>query len=70
VESQAQLHEASLALIRSVLPPPKGIRLVGVTLSNFLDEAVDADEAGLLRAPPTLRSAQFSDVGPTAILEP
>jgi len=35
VESQAQLHETSLALIRTVLPPPKGIRLVGVTLSNF-----------------------------------
>lgn len=27
-------HGASLALIRSVYPPPKGIRLVGVTLSN------------------------------------
>ncbi|MEW6597851.1 MAG: DNA polymerase IV [Pseudomonadota bacterium] len=35
VESQAELHEASLALIRSVFPPPKEIRLVGVTLSNF-----------------------------------
>jgi DNA polymerase-4 len=29
------LHEASLGLIRSVFPPLKGIRLVGVTLSNF-----------------------------------
>ncbi|MFM0158354.1 Y-family DNA polymerase [Paraburkholderia sediminicola] len=28
-------HGASLALISSVYPPPKGIRLVGVTLSNF-----------------------------------
>lgn len=27
-------HGASLALIRSVYPPPKGILLVGVTLSN------------------------------------
>jgi DNA polymerase-4 len=35
VESRALLHDASLALIRSVYPPPKGIRLVGVTLSNF-----------------------------------
>ena len=25
----------ALGLIRSVFPPPKGIRLVGVTLSNF-----------------------------------
>ena len=35
VDSRATLHEASLALIRSVFPPLKGIRLVGVTLSNF-----------------------------------
>ena len=35
VDSLATLHEASLGLIRSVFPPPKGIRLVGVTLSNF-----------------------------------
>ncbi len=35
LESRAQIHDASLALIRSVFPPHKGIRLVGVTLSNF-----------------------------------
>ena len=35
VDSKAKIHEASLGLIRSVFPPPKGIRLVGVTLSNF-----------------------------------
>jgi DNA polymerase IV len=29
------LHEVALDLIRSVFPPPKGVRLVGVTLSNF-----------------------------------
>ena len=29
------LHQLALDLIRSVFPPPKGIRLVGVTLSNF-----------------------------------
>jgi DNA polymerase-4 len=35
------LRRASLELIRSVLPPEKGIRLVGVTVSNFdrMDEA-------------------------------
>jgi DNA polymerase IV len=37
VRTQAALHEASLALIRGVLPPLKGIRLVGVTISNFAD---------------------------------
>ena len=35
VDSRATLHEASLGLIRSVFPLLKGIRLVGVTLSNF-----------------------------------
>jgi DNA polymerase-4 len=36
IESRAKLHEAALGLVRSVFPPPKGVRLVGVTLSNFL----------------------------------
>lgn len=35
----AKLHDASLGLIRSVLPAPKGVRLVGVTLSNFVAES-------------------------------
>ncbi|HEY4276029.1 MAG TPA: DNA polymerase IV [Rhizomicrobium sp.] len=35
VSSQATLHEMSLGLIRSVLPTDKGIRLVGVSVSNF-----------------------------------
>jgi len=35
VDSYALLRETSLMLIRSVLPTPKGIRLVGVTVSNF-----------------------------------
>jgi DNA polymerase-4 len=36
IDSRERLHEASLGLIRSVFPPAKGVRLVGVTLSNFL----------------------------------
>ncbi|MFO1149881.1 MAG: DNA polymerase IV [Alsobacter sp.] len=35
VESQAQLDAVSLELVRSVYPPRLGVRLVGVTLSNF-----------------------------------
>jgi DNA polymerase-4 len=35
IDSRAQLHDAALALIRSVFPPVKGIRLVGVTLSSL-----------------------------------
>jgi DNA polymerase-4 len=35
IETRDKLREVALDLIRSVFPPPKGIRLVGVTLSNF-----------------------------------
>jgi DNA polymerase-4 len=35
VSGREVLHDCSLALIRSVYPPRAGIRLVGVTLSNF-----------------------------------
>jgi DNA polymerase-4 len=48
VACRAELREASLALIRSVLPPPKGIRLVGVTLSNFAREESGAAQGSLL----------------------
>jgi DNA polymerase IV len=52
VQTRDQLHAAVLALIDSVLPAPKGIRLVGVTLSGFPDEApADGAEAWLLPLP-------------------
>lgn len=35
VATQEALHRSALELIRSVLPAEKGIRLVGVTVSNF-----------------------------------
>jgi len=35
VHTREQLQAASVALVESVLPAPKGIRLVGVTLSGF-----------------------------------
>ena len=41
VNSKAQLREASLGLIRLVLPSVEGIRLVGVTLSNFVSGAAE-----------------------------
>ncbi|OGN49089.1 MAG: DNA polymerase IV [Caulobacterales bacterium RIFOXYB1_FULL_67_16] len=51
VSSKAQLHEVSLSLIRSVFPPEKGIRLVGVTLSNFAQmNAAPSDQALPLEA--------------------
>jgi DNA polymerase-4 len=42
VDTQEALRTAARALIRSVLPTSKGIRLVGVTVSNF----AAAEEAG------------------------
>lgn len=39
VMSHEHLRRASLDLVRSVFPPAKGVRLVGVTVSNFADMA-------------------------------
>jgi DNA polymerase IV len=41
VDRQETLRDMSLLLIRSVLPTPKGIRLVGVTVSNFEERLAD-----------------------------
>ena len=46
VADRALLHRASLDLVRSIYPPETGIRLVGVTVSNF--EAPASDEASAL----------------------
>ena len=39
IQTRHGLHEVALDLIRSVFPPPKGVRLVGVTLSNFRSQS-------------------------------
>lgn len=39
IVSRAALCDAGVALLRSVLPTEKGIRLVGVTVSSFADKA-------------------------------
>ncbi len=49
IDGRARLHMAALALIRSVFPPVKGVRLVGVTLSSF-DAATTAPELSLAPA--------------------
>jgi len=55
VDSRAMLHETSLGLIRSVFPLSKGIRLVGVTLSNFAaHQANVSPEPSLLFEPDTV----------------
>jgi DNA polymerase-4 len=42
VDSQKELHEPSLDLIRAVFPSTKGVRLVGVALSNFRQDLSEA----------------------------
>ena len=39
IQTREKLHQLALDLIRSVFPPPKGVRLVGVTLSNFRSQS-------------------------------
>ena len=39
VESRALLHATALDLIRSAYPPRMGIRLLGVTVSNFPNDS-------------------------------
>lgn len=46
IDRWESLRDTALALIRSVLPTEKGIRLVGVTVSNFVER--DAAEEGTL----------------------
>lgn len=45
--SRDHLHRVSLDLIRSMFPPEKGIRLVGVTLSNFASADANDREIAL-----------------------
>ena len=46
IQPREKLHELALSLIRSVFPPREGVRLVGVTLSNF--QAQSSGEAAEL----------------------
>ncbi|MDQ0391438.1 DNA polymerase IV [Labrys monachus] len=41
VREQARLRQVGIELVRSVFPPVQGIRLLGVSLSNFADDAPD-----------------------------
>ncbi len=40
IETRERLREVALDPIRSVFPPPRGIRLVGVSLSNFGSQTI------------------------------
>jgi DNA polymerase IV len=39
IQTREKLHQVALDLIRSIFPPPKGVRLVGVALSNFQSQS-------------------------------
>ena len=66
VSRREALHDCSLALIRSVYPPRAGIRLVGVTLSNFQgDEPESEGQLPLGRLPPVEASPSIG--GPPAL---
>ncbi len=62
VTRHARLRQAGLDLIRSVFPPEKGIRLVGVAVSNF--EAPVHEDAGL----PLFGSAAGGADAPASVL--
>ncbi len=57
VADRALLHRASLDLVRSIYPPETGIRLVGVTVSNF-GETVQANLPSLPLFGPSPHPAQ------------
>jgi DNA polymerase-4 len=42
--TQAEFEQLSLALLGPIFPPPKGIRLLGVTLSSLGDDQAKADD--------------------------
>ena len=44
IDSGQSLRDASLVLVRSIFPPTKGIRLVGVTVSNFAARRADGTQ--------------------------
>jgi DNA polymerase-4 len=49
LESQAVLEELGIDLLRPLFPPPLGVRLLGVTLSNFDDPATQPHRQLALR---------------------
>jgi DNA polymerase-4 len=53
VDQRSLLHETSLDLVRSIYPLEKGIRLVGVTVSNFSSSRGDNEALPLFSSPST-----------------
>jgi DNA polymerase-4 len=66
VSCREALHDCSLALIRSVYPPRAGIRLVGVTLSNFQGDEQESEGQLALGRPSPLEAPPSTD-GPLTL---
>jgi DNA polymerase IV len=64
VTSQAQLRQAGIDLVRSLFPPAKGIRLVGVTVSNFAEPSISAGEELPLFGAATMNGCEFEPAHP------
>jgi hypothetical protein len=45
VSGRGEFLETGIALLRTLLPAPKGIRLLGLTLSNLAEEHRDTADA-------------------------
>ena len=48
ITSRASIEQLSLDLLQPLFPPPRGVRLLGVTLSNFDATTVAEDRQILL----------------------
>ena len=70
VEAKERLYELAIDLVRSVFPPRKGVRLVGVTLANFRPRETESGEELPLAfdAPRFAERARWS--GPARQAEP
>jgi DNA polymerase-4 len=64
VTSHDQLDEASIELVRSLFPPTKGIRLVGVTVSNFAEAPIELGEDLPLFGPATTKGRELEPAHP------
>jgi hypothetical protein len=51
VSGRGEFLETGIALLRTLLPAPKGIRLLGLTLSNLAEDRDTADAPRELTLP-------------------
>jgi DNA polymerase IV len=64
VETRDRLHGLAIALVRSVYPPRRGVRLVGVTLANFRPREREAGDELPLRPGITFNGSKDDEATP------